>query len=164
MLWFYLSPQIRYGGAFCFIFTFSVLFKCFNTNINRNIMTANMIVLASIAIFYLEYKNVNRILNDLDNKSFINFPWPNLHQLNINEDFISNKKNNLDFNKRIYSNKLLFDNKSDYILMCGNIKFPCIPDGKEICLGQQKKKYGYLVYNRNDKDSCYKFMNKNILY
>ncbi len=164
MLWFYLSPQIRYGGAFCFIFTFSVLFKCFNTNINRNIMTANMIVLASIAIFYLEYKNVNRILNDLDNESFNNFPWPNLHQLNINEDFISNKKNNLDFNKRIYSNKLLFDNKSDYILMCGNIKFPCIPDGKEICLGQQKKKYGYLVYNRNGKNSCYKFMNKNILY
>ena len=23
--------------------------------------------------------------------------------------------------------------------MCGNIKFPCIPDGKEVCLGNQKK-------------------------
>ncbi len=164
LLWFYLSPQIRYGGAFCFIFTFSVLFKYFNNIIRKHIMTANMIALASITLFYLEYKNINRILDDFNNELFSNYPWPNLQQLNINEDYFETKKYDLRFNKRIYSKKLLFDNKSDHILMCGNIKFPCIPDGKEVCLGNQKKRYGYLIYNRKNNDSCYKFMNKNILY
>ena len=51
-LWFYLSPQIRYGGAFCFIFAFSVLFKYFNNIIKRHIKTTNMVILASIAPFY----------------------------------------------------------------------------------------------------------------
>ena len=127
-------------------------------------MIVNMIVLASTAFFYLEYKNINRILDDFDNKLFSNYPWPNLHQLNINEDYIHDKKDNVRFNKIIYSKKLIFYNKSDYILMCGNIKFPCIPDGKEVCLGKQKKRYGYLIYSRKNDDSCYKFMNKNILY
>ena len=164
LLWFYLSPQVRYGGAFCFIFSFSVLFKYLNNIIKRHIMVINMIVLTSIAFFYLEYKNINRILDNFDNKLFSNYPWPNLHQLNINEDYIYDKQHNVSFNKRIYSTKLIFDNKSDHILMCGNIKFPCIPDGKEVCLGKQKKRYGYLIYSRKNNDSCYKFMNKNILY
>ena len=164
LLWFYISPQIRYGGAFCFIFAFSVLFKYFNNIIKRHILVVNMIVLTSIAFFYLEYKNINRILDNFDNKLFSNYPWPNLHQLNINEDYIYDKQHNVRFNKRIYSKKLIFDNKSDHILMCGNIKFPCIPDGKEVCLGKQKKRYGYLIYSRKNDDSCYKFMNKNILY
>ena len=164
VLWLYLSPQIRYGGAFCFIFIFSVFFKYLNNIIKRHIKTANIIILASIAFFYLEYKNINRILDDLNNELINSYPWPNLHQLNINEDYVSDKNNNLDFNKRIYSKKLIFDNNSDYILMCGNIKFPCIPDGKEVCLGKQKKTYGYMIYSRKNKDSCYNFMNKNILY
>ena len=164
LLWFYLSPQIRYGGAFCFIFTFSVFFKYINYTIRRHIMTTNMIVLSLLALIYIEYKNINRIFIGYQSELYNNFPWPNLYELNINEDFISHKKNNLNFNKRIYSKKLLFDNNSDYILMCGNIKFPCIPDGKEICLGDQKKKYGFLIYNRKNNDSCYNFMNQNILY
>ncbi len=163
-LWFYLSPQIRYGGAFCFVFTFSLLFKYFNSIVKRHIKTTNMVILASIALFYLEYKNINRILNDLNNELISDYPWPNLHQLNINEDYINDKKNNLNFYKRIYSKKLLFDNNSDFILMCGNVKFPCIPDGKEVCLGKQTKVYGYMIYSRNYNDSCYNFMNKNILY
>ena len=52
LLWFYLSPQVRYGGAFCFIFAFSVLFKYFNNIIKRHILVVNMIVLTSIAFFY----------------------------------------------------------------------------------------------------------------
>ncbi len=164
VLWFYLSPQVRYGGAFCFIFSFSILFKHLNNIIKRHIVATNMIILASITFVYLEYKNINRILYNFNNELIINYPWPNFHQLNINEDYITDRKNNLNFNKRIYSKKLLFDNNSDYILMCGNIKFPCIPDGKEVCLGKQKKRYGYLIFHRKNNDSCYNFMNKNILY
>ena len=117
-----------------------------------------------MALIYVEHKNISRIYDGIHAELYNNFPWPNLYELKINEDFISYRINNLSFNKRIYSEKLLFDNNSDYILMCGNIKFPCIPDGKEICLGDQKKKYGYLIYNRKNDDSCYNFMNQNILY
>ncbi len=164
LLWFYLSPQIRYGGAFCFIFSFSVLFKYINNKIKRHIIVFNMIVLVLVALIYVEYKNINRILYNIENKLYNNYPWPNLYELKINEDFITDKKNNLIFNKRLYSKKLLFDNNSDYILMCGNIEFPCIPDGKEVCLGSKKKKYGYLIYNQRNNDTCYNFMNNNILY
>ena len=65
----------------------------------------------------MEYKNINRILDDFNNELFSNYPWPNLQQLNINEDYFETKKYDLRFNKRIYSKKLLFDNKSDHILM-----------------------------------------------
>ena len=164
LLWFYLSPQIRYGGAFCFIFSFSVLFKFINNKIKRHIMISNMIVLVLVALIYVEYKNINRILYDIENKLYNNYPWPNLYELKINEDFITDKKNNLIFNKRLYSKKLLFDNNSDYILMCGDIEFPCIPNGKEVCLGSKKKKYGYLIYDQRNNDTCYNFMNNNILY
>ena len=62
-------------------------------------MTANMIALASITLFYLEYKNINRILDDFNNELFSNYPWPNLQQLNINEDYFETKKYDLRFNK-----------------------------------------------------------------
>ena len=164
ILWFNLSPQIRYGGAFCFIFSFSIIFKYIINVVKRDIINTNMIVLIIFALIYVEYKNINRIFQDTQNELYFNFPWPNLNELNINEDFIIDRKNNLIFNKRIYSKKLLFDNNNDYILMCGNIKFPCIPDGKEICLGAQNKKYGYLIYSNEKDHSCYNFMNQNILY
>ena len=48
--------------------------------------------------------------------------------------------------------------------MCGNINFPCIPDGKEVCLGDKKEKYGYLIYSRKNDNSCYNFLDLNILY
>ena len=83
-----------------------------------------MIVLVLVALIYVEYKNINRILYNIENKLYNNYPWPNLYELKINEDFITDKKNDLIFNKRLYSKKLLFDNNSDYILMCGNIEFP----------------------------------------
>ena len=127
-------------------------------------MIPNMIVLVLVALIYVEYKNINRILYNIENKLYNNYPWPNLYELKINEDFITEKKNNLIFNKRLYSKKLLFDNNSDYILMCGDIEFPCIPNGKEVCLGSKKQKYGYLIYDQRNNDTCYNFMNNNILY
>ena len=165
LAWFYLSPQIRYGGAFCFIFFFSISIKYINENLNRDIKITNLILIILIVFSYVEYKNFNRIYSSFQNELFDNFPWPNFHELQIDNDFIIEEKNRIKFNKRIYSNKLLFDNNNDYILMCGNIDFPCIPEGKEVCLNKEKSKYGYLFYSHNkDNDNCYNFMNKNILY
>ena len=78
-------------------------------------MVTNMILLVLFTVIYLEYKNINRILYDIENKLYNNYPWPNLYELKINEDFISDKKNNLIFNKRLYSKKLLFETIALYI-------------------------------------------------
>ena len=51
------------------------------------------------------------------------------------------------------------------ILMCGDIKFPCIPEGKEICLGNKRNFYSHVLYIKNkEEEKCYNFMNENILY
>ena len=47
--------------------------------------------------------------------------------------------------------------------MCGDIDFPCIPEGKEICLKEETIFNGYILYKHN-KGECYNFMNKNVLY
>ena len=65
--------------------------------------------------------------------------------------------------KRLRTDRLLFDNGEQAILMCGNIEFPCIPEGKEICLGKRKNYGSFSVYKKNQEEKkCLKFMNKNI--
>ena len=57
--------------------------------------------------------------------------------------------------------KLVFDNGEQAILMCGNINFPCIPEGKEICLGERSKYNSFVFYKKNkNENQCYDFMNK----
>ena len=112
---------------------------------------------------YVELKNINRIYYDLNSYNFSNFPWTNFHKLKIKRDFIISEINNIKFNKRIFSKQLIFDNNNDFILMCGGIDFPCIPEGKEICLKEVTFYNGYFVYKHN-KDECYNFMIKNVLY
>ncbi len=163
LIWFLLSPQLRYGGIFGFIVLNSVLIVFVNTLIKRKIQILNYVIIIILIFTYVELKNINRIFDNLNSYKFNNFPWTNLHNLKINKDFRTSKINNIKFNKRIFSNKLIFNNNSDYILMCGNVDFPCIPEGKEICLKEETLFKGYILYKHN-KGECYNFMNKNVLY
>tara|TARA_B100000902_G_scaffold33255_1_gene39862 strand:+ start:114 stop:506 length:393 start_codon:yes stop_codon:yes gene_type:complete len=125
----------------------------------------NIILILIISLTYVQGKNFNRIKDDIKEQNFINFPWPNYISLNYKEDYVSEKNNNFVYNKRIYSKKLIFDNTDEYILMCGNINFPCISEGKEICLGNKEVRNTYSFFiNRNNNLDCAKFMNNNILY
>ena len=113
----------------------------------------------------MNIKNLNRISNDFLNKKFLNFPWPNTYILHQNIDFVEVKQNQTTFYKRLKTNKLVFDNGKNSILMCGDIKFPCIPEGKEICLGNKRNFYSHVLYKKNkEEEKCYNFMNENILY
>ena len=85
-----------------------------------------------------------------------------MHQ---NIDFVEVKQNQTTFYKRLKTNKFVFDNGKNSILMCGDIKFPCIPEGKEICLGNKRNFYSHVLYIKNkEEEKCYNFMNENILY
>ena len=164
-IWFYISPQMRYGGFFCFIYFFSLTIKYIHTKRIKTLNNINIILVLIIATAYVQTKNFNRIYKDYKNDLFINFPWPNYKNLLINKDYVNEKINNIKFNKRIYSNNLLFNNEDNFILMCGNIEFPCIPEGKEVCLGNLKERKKYLFYlHSKNKNKCYEFMNENILY
>ena len=165
LLWFLLSPQLRYGGYFCFIYFFSLLFTNLFYIKFKKIKNANIVLILLLSLLYLEVKNITRINHDLKIVNFDNFPWPNYTKLIVNEDYITVKDQGLIFNKRIYSNNLIFDNSDEYILMCADIDFPCISDGKEVCLGNKEVRNNYDFFlKKEDNNSCITFMNKNILY
>ncbi len=63
---------------------------------------------------------------------------------------------------RLPTNKLLVGNlnsKNNYILHCGNIKMPCMPEKKIKCIKNIKKINGYLIITNNNNE-CLKLMNE----
>ena len=165
ILWFFLSPQMRYGGYFCFIILFSLIISFLSQKFFKKVNYLNLFILIFIAVGYLNLKNLNRIYDDVNNQKFENFPWPNNYELFQNLDFVKFTLDNTNYNRRLKTDKLIFNNGEEAILMCGKIDFPCIPDGKEICLGKRYNFYSYNLYKKNKNESnCYNFMNKNILY
>ena len=165
IFWFLVSPQMRYGGYFCFIILFSLIFSSITKFISNNSHKYTLVFLIVASISYVNIKNLQRIYIDFNKNNFLNFPWPNDHELNENIDYIIFTKDDVVYNKRLRTEKLVFDNGDQAILMCGNINFPCIPEGKEVCLGEKLNKNGFIFYRKNkNEDDCYKFMNENILY
>ena len=163
--WFLVSPQMRYGGYFCFIIFVSLIVSLFDKYINRNSHIVTLIFLIVLAVSYVNIKNIKRVYNDFGENKFINFPWPNNHKLNKNIDYITFTKDSTLYNQRLRTKKLVFDNGEQAILMCGDIDFPCIPVGKEVCLGEKTVYNSFIFYKKNTRENqCYEFMNKNILY
>ena len=89
-----------------------------------------MFILIFIAIGYLNIKNLNRIYDDINNQKFQNFPWPNNYELFQDLDFVKFTVDNTNYNKRLKTDKLIFDNGEEAILMCGKIDFPASLMGK----------------------------------
>ena len=156
---------MRYGGYFCFIIFVSLIVSLFDKYINRNSHIVTLIFLIVLAVSYVNIKNIKRVYNDFGENKFINFPWPNNHKLNKNIDYITFTKDSTLYNQRLRTKKLVFDNGEQAILMCGDIDFPCIPVGKEVCLGEKTVYNSFIFYKKNTRENqCYEFMNKNILY
>ena len=165
IFWFYVSPQMRYGGYFSFIIFFSLIFSFINNYKYKKIHFFSLVFSILIAFSYLSLKNIKRISSDILEKKFTNFPWPNNHELIKYIDYEIFEKDNKIYFKRLRTDRLLFDNGEQAILMCGDIDFPCIPEGKEICLGERKYYGIFIAYKKNqDEEECLKFMNRNILY
>ncbi len=164
-IWFIISPQMRYGGYFIFITLFCFVSSIIINYSNKRIATFTKFLFICLILVYVESKNLQRIYSNINNNTFNNFPWPNYTKLDHNIDYVSSSINNIKFNKRIKTEKNIFDNQDDYILMCGDISFPCIPEGKEICTGLKINKYNYSIILKNkNTDECYNFMINNIFY
>tara|TARA_B100000575_G_C23134952_1_gene659115 strand:+ start:627 stop:2435 length:1809 start_codon:yes stop_codon:yes gene_type:complete len=165
LFWLMISPQMRYGGYFGFIIFFSLIFSQINSFVGKKSNLISLVILIFIGFTYVSYKNIKRINEDLEEQKFIDFPWPNNHELITNIDYRKFYKDNFTYYKRIRTNKLIFNNGKQAILMCGNINFPCIPEGKEVCLGKRTKNNFFVHYQKNlDEKKCFEFMNENILY
>tara|TARA_A100001011_G_scaffold32829_1_gene31502 strand:+ start:1684 stop:3492 length:1809 start_codon:yes stop_codon:yes gene_type:complete len=165
LFWLIISPQMRYGGYFSFIIFFSLIFSQINSFVGKKTNLISLAMLIFVGFAYVSYKNIKRINEDFEEKKFINYPWPNNHELITNIDYTIFYKDNFTYYKRIRTNKLIFDNGEQAILMCGNINFPCIPEGKEVCLGKRIENNFFVYYQKNfDEKKCFEFMNENILY
>ena len=120
-------------------------------------------ILISISTLYFGYKNVSRVYKDFYfEKNEIKYPWPQHNKLIKNLDFKTLNINGYEINLRLPTNKLLAGNlnsKNNYILHCGNIKMPCMPEKKIKCINNIKKINGYLIITNNN-NKCLKLMNE----
>jgi hypothetical protein len=165
-IWFFIStPAMRYGGysAFLPVVILFILFILKTKLITDFSIKNSLLVLISISTIYFGYKNVSRVYKDFyfENNEII-YPWPQHKKLIKNLDFKTLNINGYEINIRIPTNKLLAGNlnsKNNYILHCGNIKMPCMPEKKIKCINNIKKINGYLIITNNHNE-CLKLMNE----
>ncbi len=99
IIWFLKFPLYRFGMAFIssFIIVFFVYIFINNKKpiYNKKILLVFLII--GFSIFYI--KNINRIINKLDQK-YVNAPWPAIYSMKINE-----KNKNKNFEKILNEKK-----------------------------------------------------------
>ena len=170
VFWFLIgTPSMRLGGyaalipivlVLILIIISKILIKDFE-------IKKSIIVLLSISSFYFFYKNIDRVLNDYNNKNFnFNQPWPLHENLLLNEDYKINKIDGININLRLPTNKLLMGNLEDtnnYILHCGNIDMLCTPVKKFKCIKKIEKIKGYILIKK-DLKKCLDIYKSNVLY
>ncbi len=157
---------MRYPGGYSSFLPVVILFILFilKTRFITNFSMKNsLVILISISALYFSYKNVSRVYNDFYfEKNEIIYPWPQHTKLIKNLDFKTLNINGYEINLRLPTNKLLAGNlnsKNNYILHCGNIKMPCMPEKKIQCINNIKKINGYLIITNNNNE-CLKLMNE----
>jgi|TARA_Y100000294_G_scaffold38001_1_gene33662 hypothetical protein len=166
-VWLFIStPAMRYPGGYSSFLPVVILFILFilKTRFITNFSMKNsLVILISISALYFSYKNVSRVYNDFYfEKNEIIYPWPQHTKLIKNLDFKTLNINGYEINLRLPTNKLLAGNlnsKNNYILHCGNIKMPCMPEKKIQCINNIKKINGYLIITNNNNE-CLKLMNE----
>ena len=91
VLWFNLSPQSRYGGDTAIVVFFSLIFAILflSLKFDKNKLIYGLISVIFLSLLYFEYKNISRISNEyfFSSKSNINFPWSNITEFEIGNDY-----------------------------------------------------------------------------
>ena len=159
ILWFLLSPQSRYGGDTAIVALASVLFAIFISSsiYKKNYLKYGILFVLTISISYFEYKNVKRFLLEFNSDS-INYPFSNIQNYVINDDFYIKIINKFPLN-------LKKNNKQSLIGMptwCGNIKMLCLPEDRIVCVSN-------IVYNKYlfitpDRKKCLIHLKKRLWY
>ncbi len=149
ILWFIMSPQMRYGGyplfASLLFFFPSLLYTHNNLTNNKFVLFRNTFLI--LGIIYFGYKNINETFKDFTNHEFKNFPWPNISQKFENIDFVSENYNGIPINF-ITKRDDIFDGSPK---MCGNVPMPCLPSGRKTCISSISIKHQYIFVSNNNK-------------
>ena len=151
IMWFFLSPQMRYGGysivGGSLIFYVSLILSEKIINVKKfNIVVLFLLI---ISTSYFMTKNVTRVVKIINNSEFSNFPWPeySLKELgtDYNEIMINQIKLNLVLNDK--------DTIKGGPVMCGNIDMLCLPAERIVCVSNIQEKNGYF-FIRNYNPEC----------
>ena len=151
LMWFFLSPQMRYGGygiiGGSLIFISSITL-C-NLKFEKKIFTNISIFLIFISACYFLNKNITRISNHFSKQSYVNNSfWPSYKTKIKGEDYITKKFNDVDLNL-----VLTAENIKEKPLQCGNLKMLCLPEERIVCISSIKVKNGYYFIS-NDNKKC----------
>lgn len=158
LLWFFNSPQMRYGGYPIFaalIYGIAILFYHGRHLIENKFIIFKMFFLI-LGIIFFGFKNINNTVYDVLNNNFSNFPWPNLTNKLENEDYYSKNYSGVNVN---------FITKNDDILpgspkTCGKVPMPCLASGREVCITKLSQKNNYIFLSNNNK-KCLEQFKKN---
>ena len=104
-------------------------------------------------MIYFLNKNINYSISNLLNNNFLYFPWPNYPKKIKNVDYIEYIKNDFKLN-------LIIKNEGAHSgspVMCGNVKMPCLPLGRKICISDIYKINNYIFLENKNKNCLLQF-------
>ena len=154
LMWFYLSPSMRYGGypVIGGTLTFYISLMLSKRIIANNIFNFIAIFLFLISASYFSSKNISRIKNKVTQNEFIDFPWPEYERKILNKDYKTIQINDINLNLMLTSNDIKND-KNIGPVICGNVNMLCMPAERIVCVSNMKKNHGY-IFVENKKPQC----------
>ena len=149
ILWIYLTPQSIYGGNTVITIFISFIIAYFLNNINFKKFSTKIVVLFCICISlgYFEYKNIDRIYNELfhTNNSNKFSLLITLDEKLLNKDYYKFQISDFKINvKKSMNNK-----KLGLPDTCGTIPMICIPEERKFCVSKINKKNNYFIISGN---------------
>ena len=157
LMWFFISPQMRYGGYAIVGGTMSFYVSQILSKFELNIKFFKLAILflMIISISYFTYKNFSRILISYNQNNFENFPWPKFKDKNLDEHFEEKTINDIKLNL-VITKKNIKNNP----VHCGNIDMICFPKDRLICISKIYKKNNY-IFIENNNTKCLEQFKKN---
>ena len=155
LMWFFLSPQMRYGGygviGGSLIFLTSKILSSYQIEKKHFLIVS--IFLIFISSFYFLSKNITRIAKHInsDNKTSVSL-WPIYNNKIIGEDYKKETINNIELNLILTP-----DNIIDKPVQCGNLKMLCLPEERLVCISKIKVNKGYYFISNNNKECLLQF-------
>ena len=154
LMWFFLSPSMRYGGypvvGGTLIFYTSIILSNYKNNHKKfNYIAIFLLLIPSLYFFT---KNINRVIKITHENKFTNFPWPEYSSKSLEKDYKEIKVNGVKLNLILTSENMV-QGKNIGPVMCGNVDMLCMPNERIVCISDIKTNNGY-IFIKNDKPEC----------
>ena len=154
LMWFFLSPQMIYGGyaiiGGTLIYYSSLIINKLDISKNRfKFIVAFILILSSS--YYLS-KNINRII-EIDYDELTHLPWPKYSKKVLDIDYKQIFINDTKLNLIIKSENMIQGEP----IMCGNVDMLCMPDERVVCISNIEKKNNYIFITNKDNECLLQF-------